>query len=359
MDKIIASLSLFDGVDYTILTLNFLMFVFAPAIVRRTRGSSDEGAIASRAYTLRAANVILLVLYVSAVFISAFAIQLYETGLTLLLAVVISHFLDLLILRRYGRTRTIDDIEYRTETYQSEIFSLLIKIIATISVVLILINIWGMTGWLRTTSVLGGLAIVLFSTKDVWIPDNINGLILLYNGDIEPGSVIRVDELDLLGIVVQTTLSQTRLRDLTTRHIIVVPNAKLRDCKIEILSKTSNKGLMQFADFKLAYGIDSNTVDALFQSIWELACERDKNINAERPAVAKLRNTGDHGVEWRLCYWVANIYGLIEAGHAINRAAYEVAQSQQIGLNTPLTHHLATDQLTSNVRSASMLDMDG
>ena len=146
MDKIIASLGLFDGVDYTILTLNFLMFLFAPAIVRRSRASSDASAIASRAYTLRAANVILLILYVSAIFVSELAIQLYETGLTLLIAVVVTHFFDMLILRRYGRTRTIDEVEYRTETYQSEIFSLLAKIIATTAVVLIVINIWGMTG---------------------------------------------------------------------------------------------------------------------------------------------------------------------------------------------------------------------
>jgi len=114
MDQITASLRIFDGFDYVVLILNFLMFLFATAIVRRTGSSSDEAAITSRAYTLRAANVILFVLYVSAIFVSQFAIQLYETGLTLLLAVLVTHFFDTLILRRYGRTRTIDDVEYRT-----------------------------------------------------------------------------------------------------------------------------------------------------------------------------------------------------------------------------------------------------
>jgi|MDTC01.3.fsa_nt_gb hypothetical protein len=344
MDKLTASLSVFDGFDYAVLALNFIMFVFAPTIVRRIRPSTDDVAIAGRAYTLRAANVILLLLYGSAIFISEFAIQLYETGITLLLAVLATHFFDTLILRRYGRTRTIDEIEYRSETYQSEVFALLTKIVVTVSVILIVINIWGMTGWLRTTSVLGALAILLFSTKDVWIPDNINGLILLYNGDVEPGSVIRVDELDLLGIVVQTTMTQTRLRDLRRRHIIVVPNAKLRNCKIEILSKASSKGIMRYADFKLSYGIDSGIVDELFEAIWRLACARDNNINEERPPAAKLENAGDHGVEWRLCYWVKNVYGMIDAAHAINRAAYEVAEKRNIGLNTPLTYRALPDR---------------
>ncbi|HJP37013.1 MAG TPA: mechanosensitive ion channel [Gammaproteobacteria bacterium] len=344
MDKLTASLSVFDGFDYAVLALNFIMFVFAPTIVRRIRPSTDDVAIAGRAYTLRAANVILLLLYGSAIFISEFAIQLYETGITLLLAVLATHFFDTLILRRYGRTRTIDEIEYRSETYQSEVFALLTKIVVTVSVILIVINIWGMTGWLRTTSVLGALAILLFSTKDVWIPDNINGLILLYNGDVEPGSVIRVDELDLLGIVVQTTMTQTRLRDLRRRHIIVVPNAKLRNCKIEILSKASSKGIMRYADFKLSYGIDSGIVDELFEAMWRLACARDNNINEERPPAAKLENAGDHGVEWRLCYWVKNVYGMIDAAHAINRAAYEVAEKRNIGLNTPLTYRALPDR---------------
>jgi hypothetical protein len=40
---------------------------------------------------------------------------------------------------------------------------------------------------------------------------------------------------------------------------------------------------MQFADFKVSYGIESTIIDELFEEIWRLACERDNNINAERP----------------------------------------------------------------------------
>ncbi|MFT4581930.1 MAG: hypothetical protein ACI915_000508 [Gammaproteobacteria bacterium] len=105
---------------------------------------------------------------------------------------------------------------------------------------------------------------------------------------------------------------------------------------------------MQFADFKLAYGLDSAVVDQLFLSIWELACERDSNINHERPPITKLKNPGDHAVEWRLCYWIKNIYGMIDAAHAINRAAYEVAQQHRVGLNTPLTHQVAGERVVGD-----------
>ena len=124
-------------------------------------------------------------------------------------------------------------------------------------------------------------------------------------------------------------------------RIVIVPNARLRGCKIEILSKSSSKGLMRVAEFQLAYGTSGERVDALFEKIWLEACASEKRINDERPAVAQVACTGDHGVTWRLCYWVKNSYGILDAAYAINRAAYDVAAREDIGLNTPLTHHIA------------------
>jgi small-conductance mechanosensitive channel len=338
MQDVVPLLAVFNTFDYAVLAFNLLLFLFATTVVQLIRPSSDEAVVASRVYTIRAANVILFVLYFSAILFLDFAKQLSQTGLTLLVAVMTHYAIATLILKRYGRVRDIDGTAYRSETYQSEMFSLITLILTAVTVVLVVINIWGMTSWLKATSVLGGLLIVLFSTKDHWAPDNIHGLILLYNGDIEPGTLIEVNELDLLGIVIQTTLTQTRLRDLRARHIIIIPNARLRASKIEILSKSAGKGLMRSADFQIGYGVDSERVEDLFEQIWTAACESDKSINTDRPAVARLAATGDHGVSWRLVYWLSNSYGLIDAAFAINRAAYDVAQREQIELNTPLTH---------------------
>ncbi|HIF51900.1 MAG TPA: mechanosensitive ion channel [Thiotrichaceae bacterium] len=139
--------------------------------------------------------------------------------------------------KKFGREKEIDGVNYHNETYQSEIFSLLITLIAVIASIVIVIDIWGMNDWLKATSVLGILAILIFSTKDVWVPDNISGLILLYNGDIEPGAVVKIDEQNLLAIVVQSTLTRTTFRDLKTRHLIVLPNTVVRNSKLEVLSK--------------------------------------------------------------------------------------------------------------------------
>ena len=195
MQDVVPLLAVFNTFDYAVLAFNLLLFLFATTVVQLIRPSSDEAVVASRVYTIRAANVILFVLYFSAILFLDFAKQLSQTGLTLLVAVMTHYAIATLILKRYGRVRDIDGTAYRSETYQSEMFSLITLILTAVTVVLVVINIWGMTSWLKATSVLGGLLIVLFSTKDYWAPDNIHGLILLYNGDIEPGTLIEVNEL--------------------------------------------------------------------------------------------------------------------------------------------------------------------
>lgn len=337
-------ISVFNTHDYVIMTLVVLILVFARSLVRRLRPSKDDRALANRITTLRIIGVCLLVLYLGEMFFPHVSKQLSLTGLTLFLVYVVAHFLLVLIVNRYGRTRELDGEVYRTETYQSEIFSLLIIGLSIATAILIIINIWGMTDWLKATSVLGGLLIIAFSTKDVWAPDTIHGLILLNNGHVEPGTIVRVDEFDLLGIAIQTNLSETAFRDLRSRHLVVVPNSRLRTAKIDVLSRTGSSGLLQFADFNLGYDVDAEAADNFFAAVWERACAADKYLNADKTASAKLVSAGDHAVHWRLAYWVKNVYGLYDARFSINRAAYELSRERGISLATPLTYRVSLDE---------------
>lgn len=338
MPDIISKLYEFSSLDYAVMTINLLLFIFSGPIVSGFNRSSDSKSKSGKLWALRAINVILFVFYISALFITDIIKQISLTGLSLLMTFLVSHFLQLFVLSKFGRSREIDGTEYHTETYQSEVFSLLVNLVAMITVIVIIINIWDLTDWLKATSVLGVLALILFSTKDVWAPDNINGLIILYNGDIEPGSVIRVDELGLLAITVQTSLSQTLFRDLKTRHVIILPNSRLRNTKIEILSKNSGSGLLQFTEFNLEYGVTSSVAEGFLRQVWERACEVDSSINPEREPSIKLINTGDHAVTWRLGYWLKNVYSLCETELAVKRTAYDLSLEQNIKLETPLTH---------------------
>ncbi len=333
-------LGAFSSIDLIALGINLLLFIFTRQIVTVFRPDKDSSSVKTKVWTLRLINIVLFGIYFIEFFVGGWTSQLSRTGLTLLIAYLVVNFLHILILRKYGRVKEIDGAEYRVETYQSEIFNLLVLITSFIIVLIVVINIWGMTDWFKTTSVLGGLLIILFSTKDYWAPDNINGLMLLYNGDVEPGSIIKITEYDLIGVTIETTLTQTKFRDLRSRHIIVMPNSRVRNAKVEVLSKGPASGLMQFVDFKIGYGLPAEKVETFLTNVWSHACEKEKSLNEEKQAKIMVINNGDHAVVWRLAYWVKNIYGLFDAEFAINRAAYELSQQQKIALNTPLTHEL-------------------
>lgn len=331
------SVSKFNTFDYVVFATNLLLFVFSRQIVNAFPASKEDG-FRIRLYTLRLINLILFLLYFLAVFFSEKARQISQTGLTLLVAFIIVHLIQVFIIRKFGRLRKIEEEEVKVQTYQSEIFGLIITLVALTTVILTIINIWELTSWLQATSVLGALAVIAFSTKDVWAPDNINGLILLYNGNTEPGSVVRVNELNLLAITIQTTLTQTTFRDLATRHLIVIPNSLFRHHKIEVLSNSRGTGLEQWVDFNIGYGEDVPRVEAFLHNVWQRAAEEEKGIHSDRPPRIRLINNGDHAVVWRLYYTVSNIYRLLEAKFTVQKAANVLSSEHNISLATPFTH---------------------
>lgn len=341
MNNLPELLTQFSNLDYFIFTINLLLFIFSKPIVSGFKSQNDGST--TKLITLRTINIILILLYVSAFFLDDVTKLISKTGLTLLLSFLFVHFAHMFTLRKFGREKEIDGTVYRTETYQSEMFNLLIVLVTLITAFVLIINIWGLTDWLKATSVLGVLALIVFSTKDVWAPDNINGLILLYNGDVEPGAVVKVDELNLFAISMQTTLTQTSFRDLRSKHLIVIPNSKLRNSKIEVLTKSPNSGLLWFIDYNIGYGVTAERVEELFNDVWEIAAEQHASINPDKPAVVKCFQTADHAVTWRLGYWVKNIYSVLDTEFTVNKCAYMLSLEKGIELATPLTHHIAVN----------------
>ena len=343
MNFSITGLNNFTTFDYAVITVNLLLFIFSRPIVRGFK-RGDSKSSSSKLFALRAINIILFLLYIETIFIEGWTKQISLTGLTFLLAFILSHLLHIYITKKFGREKEIDGTSYHIETYQSEVFSLLVTLLALIASIVIVINIWGMNDWLKATSVLGILAILIFSTKDVWIPDNISGLILLYNSDVEPGAVVRIDDQNLLAIVVQTTLTQTVFRDLKTRHQIILPNTKVRNSKVDVLSKGPASGLMQFVHFKISYGIPAQKIENLLKDIWERACNESNALNAEREPEISIIDTGNHAVNWRLGYKLKNLYQMLDVKCLIKRIAYEVAEEHGIELQTPLIHNIKLEK---------------
>jgi hypothetical protein len=330
----------FSVFDYSVLTINALLFLLSSKIVTKFGYPHSDRRHGTSVWILRTVNIILFLLYFLAVFFTDKARSLSITGLTLLVAYLLVHLFQLQVLKRYGRTREIGDTETFSHTYQSEIIGLMGWIIAAVISFLIIINTWEMTNWLQATSVLGAVLLIIYSTKDVWAPDNINGLILLYNNDVEPGSVVQVKEVELLAVVVHTSLTQTVFKDLRRKYKILLPNSRFRACKIEVLTSDSNGKLDCYADYKIGYGHHGEEIESFLKQVWQKVADNHSLIDSERPARVAIVENGDHAVTWRLSYRINSAYRLIEAESLINRAAYDLALELGVGLNTPMTHWL-------------------
>jgi len=343
--------------DYFVIIANLLLLVFAGPISRRLSGVSERSEKRSWIGVLRFLSAGLLALYLLPLVGDLIGIKtggectgfegpcdklffqrLSKSGLTLLGGFIVFIVAHAWVVRRYGRTKEVDGQTIKYQTYQSELLSILTLGIIILICFLTILGIWGVEEWLKTTSVLGGIAVILFFTKDVWLPDIINGLILLYKHDIEPGSVVRIKELDLCGVTLRTTLLETTFRDLVTRHKVVIPNSLVRQHRIEILSSAGSSGLTQSVDFKIGYDADSEAIETLLKDVWAAACEAENAINEDVEPKILIADNGDHAIVWRLFYTVKNVYRINPARYAVNRAAHLLSTERDIGLNTPMTH---------------------
>ncbi|MGV6853159.1 MAG: mechanosensitive ion channel domain-containing protein [bacterium] len=338
-------LSPFQWIDYVVLGINLLIFLFAGAIVKVL--NKAKGKSSNKAFGLRLFNLALFSIYVIAVgykFYSGDQIshlqQISQTGLTILISYIILQYADWQVIQRFGKEREIDGKKYRTESYSSEVMGLMALLFISAISFLIIINIWNLNSWLQATSVLGGALLLLFAAKDYFLGDLISGLMMHYNESIEAGSVIKVPELQIHGVVLQITLSQVVIRDLQTRSEIALPNSRLRNAVVETLSNSGNRGVREFVDFFISYDVPGQQVTDFLEQVLALAAEKEMGINPDTKAKVTVVDNGDHAVCWRLLYFVKNPYRTIEAKNAVKTAAFELSQELNVGLNTPITYKL-------------------
>ncbi|MGX5200931.1 mechanosensitive ion channel domain-containing protein [Aliikangiella sp. IMCC44632] len=341
----------FQFLDYTVIGLNLFVFLFAGYIIRRSAKASTSETLRNRMLGLRAINLALFLIYaIAGIVESVFSIaisqlqQISQTGLTILVGYIVMHYIQGWIVVRFGKQKEIDGELVNGESYASEIIGLIALILVSSIAFLVIINIWELNNWLQATSVIGGVLLLLFAAKDYFLGDMISGLIMHYNSSVEAGSVIRVKELNLLGVVMQITLSQTIVRDLVQKHEITIPNDKLRNSTVETLSNCAKNGVRDFLDFKIAYEHSPKQVEEFLLLVWKTSVQNENAINAEaKPKIAVVEN-GDHAVTWRLLYYVRNPYRIVDAKSAIQTCALAISKQKSIGLNTPVTHQILSQE---------------
>ena len=337
----------FQAIDYIVISLNLLIFLFAGFIIRKSPKATNDSTTRNRMLGLRSINLVLFSIYVFAgIFDFIFEIefsslqQISQTGLTILVAYIVLHYVQGWIVFRFGKVKEIDGEKYRGESYASEIVGLIGLILVGSIALLVIINIWDLNSWLQATSVLGGVLLILFASKDYFLGDLINGLVMHYNSSVEAGSVIRVKEFDLVGVVMQITLSQTIIRDLVQKHEVTIPNSKLRNATVETISNCSKNGFRDYLDFKIGYDQSPETVQTFLENVWTQSADKEAGINEEaKPKIVVVEN-GDHAVTWRLLYYVKNPYRMLDARNTVQTMAFELSQQEKVGLNTPVTHQI-------------------
>ncbi|MBV1911829.1 MAG: mechanosensitive ion channel family protein [Kangiellaceae bacterium] len=341
----------FQVLDYIVISLNLMVFIFAGVVTRRAARQKANSGLQNRMLGLRAINLALFSIYAFTGVVEilfSYKIshlqQVSQTGLTILLSYLLQHYVQTWIVFRFGKTKEIDGEKYRGESYASEIIGLIGLLLVSSIAFLVIINIWNLDSWLQATSVVGGILILLFASKEYFLGDMISGLIMHYNNSVEAGSVIRVKEFDIVGVVIQITLSQTTIRDLVQKHEISLPNSKLRNATIETLSNSGKNGFRDFLDFKIGYEHSSDSVTSFLQQVWSESLEQEAGINEESKASFVVIENGDHAVTWRLYYNLKNPYRICQARNEIQTVAFRLSQSESIPLNTPVTHHILSKE---------------
>ena len=247
-----------DSVHYITFVINLLIFIFGRQIINNL-SVETVGANQSRLRLLRLINTILFLTYLLAV---AFQLQLAtnfsHTGLLMLLTYLGSQFAHSLILKKYGRQREIEGTSLFIESHTSHSLHLLALLLLGVVAGLIFLNIWNLENWLQTTSFLGAIAVLVFTTKDYWLKDFISGIMVISNGNIERGDVVRIPSENILAIVLETRGTLTILRDLIRNHNITVPNSLLLNVQVEILDTESRKGVSDYVDFNIGYETPSD-----------------------------------------------------------------------------------------------------
>ena len=335
--------TILEPIDYITFIINLLILIFGKQIINHL-SVQTVGAAPPQLRLLRILNALLFLTYFFAV---AFQFQLgsniSHTGLLVLLTYLIWQLTHSIILKKYGRKREVEDTSIYVESYTSSNLKLIALLILGVISGLVFLNLWKLEWLLQTTSFLGALAVLIFTTKDYWLKDFISGIIVISNGNIERGDVIRIPDENILAIVLETRTMLTLLRDVIRNHNITVPNSLLLNKQVEILTTESRKGIYDYVEFNIGYETDSEKARAYLLDVWKRACKITATINPEREGNIMLVENGDHAVTWRVLYNLRFEHEIATARNAVQLAAFELQDEHGVKLPTPLTHAFPGD----------------
>ena len=284
---ILERVSTFETLDYFTLAVNLLLFVLSRPMAQKYSEIKDEDRSRARLKVLHFLNFSLFLCYLLAVsFKIDVAKQVSQSFLVVLATFLLIHFIEVFLQAKYGKKLEIEGFTRNVDTHTSKTLELFCAIVILVITIVFLINLWGLESWMQKTSVLGFIALFCFATKEYWVGDFLSGIFIIGQGRVMRGDVIRVPNEDVFGIVLQTKGLQTIVRDMIRRHDVVLPNALLLRNRVDILHSESSRGVRDYIDFKLGYGIDSKKITDFLREVWDNACDTAAIDRDQSPNIA-------------------------------------------------------------------------
>lgn len=331
-------------IDYFIVTLNTLLFIFANTIVKRFSPNalkSDTHSI--RVNLLRGLNVVILFVYAYTYLYRptngpSIGIKILGILAVLYSANIINFLLQYFIHKQYGKARNIGERTIYVETYQTRLLTILTVVFISVIAIVSIVKLLGADSLLEAGGVIGIIGVFLGLTQSSWAPDIISGLIILNSDMLEEGDIIDTGD-GILGRVYKTKLFHTEILNISNNHRIMIRNAHLRDKTIHNLSNfASAKGLRECLTFNIGYDVEEEKVRAMFEEAYHAAIDADIPIEENTHVEAKVLETGDHAVTWGVLYHLKKVEKILSVRRDFRELILCTSKKHSIELATPITH---------------------
>lgn len=157
--------------------------------------------------------------------------------------------------------------------------------------------------------------------------DLVSGLILLFEGNVNVGDVIEINNLVGRVVSIGIRTSKVETRDAVT---IVVPNSKF--IVDNVINWSHNRTLVRFTvHLRASYDSDPEQVKRVLLE----AVKQHSEFVAEKPApFVRLQHFGEYAIEYDLLFWTHNVWRIENSKSHIRFSIYKMFREN--GLKMPL-----------------------
>lgn len=349
-----------------LLGVNLGFFFGASRLIKATSAGNDYG---DRVAISRALSALICMLVVADLLVislfpqySKLILQLVYSLMTVYLGMVFFQLSTFYSLRRFGRTRPVDDGVHYFETYSSRLMNIVLAVLIGSLVVYTLIKFWGADSMLETTGIFGIIFAFLAFTSSHWAPDVMSGLMMLNSQSLESGDLVRIDGYEDEFIISKVSFIYSVLFDIRNNNRTVLRNSRLLQGKIDNLSRiASTDGIRRYLQYKIGYpdlahldrdermaALDDfqKRINRMFSDAFEASVEHDKvHINPNKHFEWAMTDAGDFALVYTLWIYLDKIPDskltatlrefYLGTVYKVNELVFRASIANNIDLSTP------------------------